>query len=326
MMTDALFPGVNRSYDRQVASSSGPPVSLLSAVEAGLGETVETVDRCPGGDINSAWRIETTSGRAAFLKSRKGAPAGEFSREAAGLEWLAAAGGLPLPEPLVVVDPPIDHDSLDAPRGLVLQWVEGGGAMTAAAWESLGRGLAVTHVSGGGSPGGAPPGVRDQGIRFADAVMPAARADLTGFAEVYAGRIESLARQAVDRGALDRIGASVLAKLADGLDRYAGPPEPAARLHGDLWSGNVMVGSDGRPWLIDPAAHGGHRELDLAMLELFGSPPSGFYSAYEEVSPLAEGRAGRVNLWQVQPLLVHAVLFGGGYGESAVRAARAYVG
>jgi fructosamine-3-kinase len=156
--------------------------------------------------------------------------------------------------------------------------------------------------------------------------MPAARADLTGFAEVYAGRIESLARQAVDRGALDRIGASVLAKLADGLDRYAGPPEPAARLHGDLWSGNVMVGSDGRPWLIDPAAHGGHRELDLAMLELFGSPPSGFYSAYEEVSPLAEGRAGRVNLWQVQPLLVHAVLFGGGYGESAVRAARAYVG
>ena len=101
-----------------------------------------------------------------------------------------------------------------------------------------------------------------------------------------------------------------------------GPPEPPARLHGDLWSGNVLAGPGGEPVLIDPAAHGGHREIDLAMLRLFGSPGRRFLAAYEDVAPLADGHAGRVALYQLFPLLVHAVLFGGGYGGQAVSAAR----
>jgi fructosamine-3-kinase len=108
------------------------------------------------------------------------------------------------------------------------------------------------------------------------------------------------------------------------IGELAGPPEPPARLHGDLWSGNVLW-SGGRPYLIDPAAYGGHREVDLAMLRLFGSPGADFLAGYEEVAPLAPGHAERVDLWQLLPLLVHAVLFGGAYGAAAERAARRYV-
>lgn len=95
------------------------------------------------------------------------------------------------------------------------------------------------------------------------------------------------------------------------------PPEPPARLHGDLWIGNVLADRDGRPWLIDPAAYGGHREMDLAMLALFGTVPARTLAAYEEVEPLADGWRERVGLWQLFPLLVHADLFGGSYlGQS----------
>ena len=105
-----------------------------------------------------------------------------------------------------------------------------------------------------------------------------------------------------------------------------GPPEPPARLHGDLWSGNVLADADGRAWLIDPSAYGGHREVDLAMLRLFGAPSERIFAAYEEVAPLAAGWEERVRLWQLLPLLVHAVLFGGSYRGAAERAARHYAG
>jgi fructosamine-3-kinase len=109
----------------------------------------------------------------------------------------------------------------------------------------------------------------------------------------------------------------------------AGPAEPPARLHGDLWGGNVMADAEGRPWLIDPSAYGGHREVDLAMLRLFGvraGLDQRVFSAYEEVAPLAEGWRERVELYQLLALLVHAVLFGGSYGAAAERAARRYAG
>lgn len=110
------------------------------------------------------------------------------------------------------------------------------------------------------------------------------------------------------------------------MHELTGPSEPPARLHGDLWWGNVMAGSDGRAWLVDPSAYGGHREVDLAMLRLFGGPSQSFYEAYAEVAPLAEGWRDRVELYQLAPLLVHALLFGGSYRASAERAARRYAG
>ena len=135
-------------------------------------------------------------------------------------------------------------------------------------------------------------------------------------------RLEPLARIAGERGALPEEAPVLLRRLVDRLDVLAGPAEPPARLHGDLWSGNVMTGADGRAWLIDPAAYGGHREVDLAMLRLFGAPSQRLFDAYAEVAPLAPGHEQRVALWQVMPLLAHAALFGGGWGASAVAAMR----
>jgi fructosamine-3-kinase len=131
-------------------------------------------------------------------------------------------------------------------------------------------------------------------------------------------------RSAVDGGAVDAAGARVVHRACEQVEELAGPAEPPARLHGDLWAGNVHAGFDGQFWLLDPAAHGGHRETDLAMLALFGCPHrERLLGAYTDVAPLASGWQQRVPLHQLFPLLVHAVLFGGGYGNSAVAAARA---
>jgi fructosamine-3-kinase len=105
--------------------------------------------------------------------------------------------------------------------------------------------------------------------------------------------------------------------------RVDAPVESVARLHGDLWSGNVLADRNGLPWLIDPAAYGGHREMDLAMLDLFGSIPARTAASYDETYPLADGWRDRIRLWQLFPLLVHAVLFGGGYVGQAIAVARA---
>jgi len=114
---------------------------------------------------------------------------------------------------------------------------------------------------------------------------------------------------------------SVLGRLADLV-----PDEPPARLHGDLWSGNVLWGAEGRAWLIDPAAHGGHRETDLAMLSLFGLPHlAQALEAYDVAAPLAEGWESRQGLHQLFPLLVHACHFGGGYAARAAEAAKRFV-
>jgi fructosamine-3-kinase len=130
-------------------------------------------------------------------------------------------------------------------------------------------------------------------------------------------------RRAVDDGTISPGEAAVVERVCERLADLAGPAEPPARLHGDLWSGNVLWGADGRAWLIDPAAHGGHRETDLAMLRLFGCPYlDRVLEAYAQAAPLADGWTARVPLHQLFPLLVHTVLFGRGYAEQALAAAR----
>jgi len=147
------------------------------------------------------------------------------------------------------------------------------------------------------------------------------------WAAVYAHhRLLPLARMAQERGALSAAEARAVEAVAARMDVLAGPPEPPARLHGDLWGGNVLpaAAAGGRGVLVDPAAHGGHREVDLAMLRLFGGPGPRLHAAYAEAYPLPDGHRDRVALWQIQPLLVHAVLFGGSYGARAALAASRY--
>ena len=135
-----------------------------------------------------------------------------------------------------------------------------------------------------------------------------------------------MARAAVDSGGLPAAGLAVIDRLVERLGELV-PAEPPARLHGDLWSGNVLWSADGLPRLVDPSAYAGHRETDLAMLALFNAPQlDRVLAAYHEAYPLAAGWRERVGLHQVWPLLVHARLFGPGYGLAALEAAGRYVG
>jgi fructosamine-3-kinase len=258
-----------------------------------------------GGDINEAWLVEVQGGERVFVKTRPGAPAGEYATEAAGLRWLADAGALRVPRVLAQTG-----------ELLALEWIEAG-RLDAAGAEELGRGLAALHGAGAPAFGAAWP------LRLGAVVL--SNEPLDDWPSFYAQRrLLPLAAQAREGGALSASGAAAVERLCDRIGELAGPREPPARLHGDLWAGNVLAGADGRPWLIDPAAHGGHREVDLAMLRLFGAPSPRALAAYDEAAPLADGHEDRVELWQLLPLLVHAVLFGGGYGERAARAARRY--
>lgn len=288
--------------------------ALLAAAGRALGRPIERAGRVGGGDINDAWALELDGGDRAFLKSRDGAPDDEFGAEAAGLRWLAEPGGLPVPEVLAVIDE-------DGARGLVLDWVERG-ALGPAGEEELGRGLATIHAAGAAAFDALPPDSPRTELRFGGGEVESHGGER--WADVYDGRIERLTRAAADRGAISERCAAALDRVRARLDQLAGPDERPARIHGDLWSGNVLAGADGRPWLIDPKAHGAHREIDLAMLELFGPVSAATLGAYDEVWPLDPGRAERVGLWQLQPLLVHAILFGGSYGAAVERTAAGY--
>jgi len=291
---------------------------MIAAVGRALGAPVERARRIAGGDINDAWRLLIAGGSEAFLKSRPDARPGEYEAEAAGLEWLGEpAGGLPVPEVLAVIGE-------EGVRALVLGWVEEG-SLDGGGEELLGSGLARIHAAGAPGFGALPPGAPGVALRFGGVELAAvAVAAGASWADHYAARLDALRAEAVRCGRIGPGEAAAVASVVERMAELAGPEEPPARVHGDLWSGNVLAGADGRPWLIDPAAHGAHREIDLAMLRLFGTVSARTLSAYEDVRPLASGHEERVRLWQIQPLLVHAILFGGGYGAAAGRAAALY--
>ena len=277
---------------------------LLGAVGAAAGAPVASSAPAAGGDINRALRARLSDGRELFVKYRPDAPPGMYRGEARGLAWLAEAGGPRVPAVVAVGD--------DAPpRFLALEWVERG-APGPGHDKELGRGLARLHRAGA-------PGFGLDQDNFIGS-LPQWNAPAASWPEFYASRrLEPLARRAVEDGRLPGRFLAGLERLRALLPDLLGPSEPPARLHGDLWGGNAMTGADGRPVLVDPAAYGGHREIDLAMMRLFGGFSGAVFSAYSEAHPLAEGHEERVELHQLYPVLVHVCLFGGGYARSAER-------
>lgn len=247
-----------------------------------------------------------------FVKRNTSAPAGFFASEAAGLQWLSAVdGGAPCAKVLAV----------DA-TGLTLERLEATTPSRNAAHE-FGRRLARTHDGGAAAFGAPPEGWSGPGF-FGPLHQPLpmsltghdrwgafyARERLMPMAARARSRLDATTRAAVD---------SVIRRCEAGDFDDDDPP---ARLHGDLWSGNVMWTPDGAV-LIDPAAHGGHRETDLAMLALFGCPHlDSVLAGYQERRPLRNGWPTRVGLHQLYPLLAHVALFGGHYAVRTAAAAR----
>jgi fructosamine-3-kinase len=274
--------------------------ALGEALGRALGAAVTALRQLSGGDINEAFEVSLADGRVVFAKTNASAPRAMFPAEAQGLAWLAEAGALRIPRVLAVSRP---DDA--GPAWLALE------AITAAPRardfdEALGHGLAALHRFG--APG--------FGLPYDNFIgrLPQGNAPAATWPEFYrARRLEPQLRRAVQAGLVSPALRRRFDDLFARLDTLVGPPEPPARLHGDLWGGNLLVDDTGGPCLIDPAVYGGHREVDLAMMRLFGGFGARVFRAYDEAYPLADGHDDRVPLYQLYPLLVHVNLFGGSY-------------
>jgi len=276
------------------------------AVEAALSVSIVGADRLSGGDINDAFAVELSDGRTVFVKTNDHAPPEMFPAEARGLAWLAEARALRVPEVLAA-----------APEFLALEYIEPA-SPRAAFDEELGRGLARLHRFSAPS----------FGLDHENFIgrLPQSNATRPSWPEFYRSqRLEPQLRRAVDGGRASSAMQRGFERLFSKLEALTGPAEPPARLHGDLWGGNLHVGEAGEPCIIDPACYGGHREVDLAMMRLFGGFGAAVFAAYAEAYPLLPGHAERVPLYQLYPLMVHVNLFGGGYGASVESALGRYV-
>jgi fructosamine-3-kinase len=287
------------------------PADVRAAVERAIAP-IRALHPVGGGCISDAYRAETADGPV-FLKHLAAAPAGMFAAEADGLRALRAAAGdaLRIPEVIALEDG-------DEARWIALEWLEPG-PRGPGFGERLGRGLAAVHRASGGGWGwpranfiGSLPQANESTDHWADFWRERRLAP-------QLDRARRLGRLPGTEAEWERFFSRLPTLLAEAEED--GP----SLLHGDLWSGNVLSAA-GEPALIDPAVYRGHREVDLAMAELFGGFDAQFHAAYAEAWPLRPGyREARRGVYQLYYLLVHVNLFGGAYVAQTASALRSVV-
>lgn len=281
-----------------------PDAVRIWLLQQGSGEVTRSL-AVGGGCINHGVRLETSSGRTYFLKSNSRAPQDMFAREADGLFALRAAQGPVIPVPYLW-----DHDFL------LMEDLNPAPAR-ADYWPEFGRQLATLHQQSSPRFG------FDQDNFIGSTPQPNFWTD-DGFEFFAHQRLDFQARLARQRGLLGAADTARVERLAERLPELI-PHQPASLIHGDLWSGNALTDSSGAPALIDPAAHYGWAEAELAMTDLFGSFPNAFYHAYQSVRPLEPGYRQRFPIYNLYHLLNHLNLFGGGYLGEVLGILRRYI-
>jgi fructosamine-3-kinase len=288
------------------------------AIEAALAEAldrpvaVRATTPLGGGCIHNALRLDTSAGPY-FAKWQPRPPAGLFGSEADGLAALAdSPTTLTIPRPLAWSDGEPGQAAF-----LVTEWLDPGRPGPGFD-RQLGEGLAALHRATAEAFGFHRDGYCG--------LTPQPNGWLADWLDFYRERrLEHQLRRAVDGGRLDSGERRLFGRLLERLDdRLAGPAEPPALIHGDLWSGNLLVAADGGPALVDPAAYFAHREAELGMMTLFGGFGPAVYEAYDEAWPLAAEWRERNGLYQLYHVLNHLNLFGEAYRASAVALARRY--
>lgn len=251
-----------------------------------------------GGDINEAFRLDFANGEALFLKRNSNFSLDFFEAEADGLKALHQVDGPSTPQIIAL-------DTFNDQSFLLLEFLDQGAERD---WLATGRALAQLHQNSNDRFGW----VKDNYIGS----LAQANRWSVDWSEFYAEyRLLTQAEKAFDRGFLNRRDLKSLESL---LREYPHlhPKEKPALLHGDLWSGNLLFAEGGKPYFIDPSVYYGHREMDLAMMQLFGGFPSSVFEVYQEHYPLESNWQARISLHQLYPLLVHLNLFGPSYYAS----------
>jgi fructosamine-3-kinase len=281
---------------------------LLQSIFHDCELTVTRHEPVHGGDINSAWCLHTDTGKY-FLKVNDAQRYRHmFEKEANGL--IALKNNCSLTIPLV-----LKHGIAGNDQYLLLEWIEKG-APKPDCQQQLGTGLAMLHKK---------PQLwfgweEDNYIGS----LPQSNTKHNNWHSFYGEcRIMPLAEQLFRQGSFTKQEVVNTESLCKKLDQLF-PSEPASLLHGDLWSGNYMVATNGYAALFDPAVYCGHREMDIGMTLLFGGFSETFYRSYIDTYPLDQNWQRRVPLTQLYPLLVHAALFGGHYVHSAANIIQRY--
>jgi len=284
--------------------------AVRRCLESRLETRIESATSLAGGSINDAFAVALADGRSIFVKENGAVGAEMFQAEARGLEWLREAGTLRIPEVLAAPGP-------GEPAYLALELIPPGRRCSDFA-ERLGRGLARMHRSGAAA----------FGLDHDNFIgrLPQCNRNAPSWPEFYwSRRLEPQLDLAVDAGRMTAADVREFDRLRARLAELLGPAEKPARLHGDLWSGNLHVDEHGHPCLIDPAVYAGHREVDLAMMQLFGGFDAHVFAAYDEEYPLDREWRERIPLYQLYFLLVHVNLFGSGYLGQTRAALRRYL-
>ena len=279
-----------------------------SAAETALGQEITSKKSLSGGDFATAYAAKLADGTRVFVKTHADPPAYFFSTEATGLTWLSETKTVHIPKVLAVNDDP---------PFLALEWVDIGNG-SASSDDELGASLAELHRIEQSSFG------RTDERTTGSLGVP--NKMLSSWAEFYATqRLQPLADLALRRHAIPEADCEALLEIADHLSAAVIAEDSPSLLHGDLWAGNRITDTTGQSWLVDPAAHCGHREFDLSMMLLFGGYSEQCFEAYQKVYPLQPGFMQRVPLHQLAPLVVHAIKFGDSYlsaVSSAIAASR----
>lgn len=281
---------------------------LIDALQQELDLPIKSFQAISGGDINQAFRLETTQ-QSFFLKYNQYPQGAEMLRtERAGLEHLMAKQVIPVPQPKF-------HGSVASYHFLVLEdW--GSQKAHPNFWSGFGRSLAALHRQTHS----------DFGLWEDNFIarLPQCNQAHNSWSDFYwEERLAPLVQQGFDQGLLDRKAVQSLEELGRKLPKLFPESKPSL-LHGDLWSGNFMIAPGGQAGLIDPAIYYGHREMDLAMTRLFGGFDGTFYESYQAVFPLEQDWEERVLLCQLYPLLVHLLLFGRSYRRAIEGVIKAY--
>ncbi len=285
--------------------------SLEEAVKECFGEDVKITGRSyvGGGDINDAAGLSLSNGQQVFVKSNSVNNLSFFEAESAGLEAIASTKAIGTPKLLCM--------GCDRRAGISFLMMEmiGSGRPARDCWEVFGRDLAAMHRADTSAF------VRDGRFGFVSDNFIGASKQINSCRDTWTDffrqcRLEPQFKKA--ERYFDRDLAAKIIGFLDHLDEILIEPEYPSLLHGDLWSGNVMIGPDGRAMLIDPAVYVGHAEADIAMTELFGRRPESFYRSYRENGGMQQGYEKRKDIYNLYHLLNHLNLFGRSYLGSVV--------